>query len=75
MRYDYFYGKFLSMQWDFIDMTKVLVIEDERYLLEDITELLQYTDFEVQGASSGTEGLNVSARLRAGLDHLRHHDA
>lgn len=40
-------------------MTKVLVIEDERYLLEDITELLQYTDFEVQGANSGTQGLAV----------------
>ena len=41
-------------------MTKVLVIEDERYLLEDITELLQYTDFEVQGASNGSEGLAVA---------------
>ena len=40
-------------------MTKVLVIEDERYLLEDITELLQYTDFEVQSASSGKEGLTL----------------
>ena len=47
------------MQWDSIDMTKVLVIEDERYLLEDITELLQYTDFEVQSASSGKEGLTL----------------
>ena len=41
-------------------MTKVLVIEDERYLLEDITELLQYTDFDVQGANSGTQGLLVA---------------
>ena len=41
-------------------MTKVLVIEDERNLLEDITELLQYTDFEVQGANSGTQGLQVA---------------
>ena len=42
-------------------MTKVLVIEDERYLLEDITELLQYTDFEVQGANSGSQGLEVAS--------------
>ncbi len=41
-------------------MTKVLVIEDERYLLEDITELLQYTDFEVQSASSGKLGLTLA---------------
>jgi signal transduction histidine kinase len=41
-------------------MTKVLVIEDERYLLEDITELLQYTDFEVQSANSGTQGLQFA---------------
>lgn len=41
-------------------MTKVLVIEDERYLLEDITELLQYTEFEVQGASSGAQGLEIA---------------
>src|SRR5436190_16463046 len=41
-------------------MTKVLVIEDERYLLEDIRELLQYTDFEVQGANSGSQGLQVA---------------
>ncbi len=41
-------------------MTKVLVIEDERYLLEDITELLQYTDFEVQSASNGKEGLTLA---------------
>ncbi len=41
-------------------MTKVLVIEDERYLLEDITELLQYTDFEVQSASSGAQGLTLA---------------
>ncbi len=41
-------------------MTKVLVIEDERYLLEDITELLQYTDFEVQGVNNGKQGLRVA---------------
>ncbi|MCC6803577.1 MAG: response regulator, partial [Anaerolineae bacterium] len=41
-------------------MTKVLVIEDERYLLEDITELLEYTDFEVQGANNGSEGLEAA---------------
>jgi signal transduction histidine kinase len=41
-------------------MTRILVIEDERYLLEDITELLQYTDFEVEGASSGRKGLEIA---------------
>ncbi|MEP7291736.1 MAG: response regulator [Chloroflexota bacterium] len=41
-------------------MTKILVIEDERYLLEDITELLQYTDFEVQGANNGTLGVQIA---------------
>lgn len=41
-------------------MTKILVIEDEKYLLEDITELLQYTDFEVQGASNGAQGLRIA---------------
>ena len=41
-------------------MTKILVIEDERYLLEDITELLEYTDYEVQAANSGLKGLQLA---------------
>lgn len=41
-------------------MTKILVIEDEKYLLEDITELLEYNDFEVQGVSSAIKGVQLA---------------
>lgn len=45
---------------DLCSMTKILVIEDEKYLLEDITELLEYSDFEVQGVSSGLKGVQLA---------------
>ena len=41
-------------------MTKILVIEDEKYLLEDITELLEYTDYEVLGATNGRQALEIA---------------
>ena len=43
-------------------MTYILVIEDERYLLEDITEVLQYTSFTVQGASNGVQGVELALK-------------
>ncbi len=41
-------------------MTHILVIEDERYLLEDIMELLQYTTFTVQGVINGEQGIEMA---------------
>ena len=43
-------------------MTYILVIEDERYLLEDITEVLQYTSFTVQGANNGVQGVELALK-------------
>ena len=43
-------------------MTRVLVIEDERYLLEDIVELLRYSYFDAQGAANGQEGIDLALR-------------
>jgi CheY-like chemotaxis protein len=41
-------------------MGRILVIEDERLLLRDIVELLEFSDFEVNGAASGEEGLALA---------------
>jgi DNA-binding response OmpR family regulator len=38
-------------------VTKILVIEDEASLLEDIIEMLRFAEFDVEGASDGEEGL------------------
>jgi len=41
-------------------MTKILVIEDESALLEEIMEWLQFEDYEVYGAANGREGLQIA---------------
>jgi DNA-binding response OmpR family regulator len=41
-------------------MTKVLVIEDETPILENIIEILQFHQFEVIGAGDGHEGLQLA---------------
>ncbi|MBE2272492.1 MAG: hybrid sensor histidine kinase/response regulator [Anaerolinea sp.] len=41
-------------------MPKILVVEDEKYLLEDIMELLQYTYFEVAGTPNGQEAIRMA---------------
>lgn len=43
-------------------MTQILVIEDDRYLLQDIIELLKYTAFTVMGASDGSQGVDMALR-------------
>jgi two-component system, NarL family, response regulator NreC len=39
-------------------MTKILVIEDELHIRDNICELLGFEGFEVQGASNGLDGLH-----------------
>ena len=48
-------------------MTKILVIEDERYLLEDIVEMLQYTNYDVFGAHNGAQGLKFALEQQPDL--------
>lgn len=43
-------------------MTKILVIEDEKPLREEIIEWLSFEDFEVVGASDGIEGVKTAVR-------------
>lgn len=41
-------------------MTKILVIEDEKSLLKDILELLEYTYFDARGTTRGAEALTIA---------------
>ncbi len=41
-------------------MTKILVIEDERFLLEEILDLLSFGDFEAIGAENGVAGVTLA---------------
>jgi two-component system sensor histidine kinase/response regulator len=41
-------------------MPRILVIEDEQYLLEDILELLHYESFTPQGARDGIQGVEMA---------------
>jgi DNA-binding NarL/FixJ family response regulator len=41
-------------------MTKILVIEDEEPLLQEILDTLQFEGFDVEGASNGLEGLQLA---------------
>jgi len=43
-------------------MKKILVIEDENSLREDIIEILTYENFEVLGAENGTQGLSMAKK-------------
>ena len=44
-------------------MTKILVIEDEEPLREEILEWLGFEDFEAFGASDGVEGVEAALRI------------
>jgi signal transduction histidine kinase len=50
-----------------MELMKILVIEDERYLLEDIVEMLQYTNYDVFGAHNGVQGLKVALEQQPDL--------
>ena len=41
-------------------MVKILVIEDERALLEDVISILQYAGYEVRGALNGEKGVPLA---------------
>jgi two-component system sensor histidine kinase/response regulator len=41
-------------------MTKILVIEDEKLLLEEVLDLLNFGDYEGLGAANGLEGVNLA---------------
>ena len=40
---------------------RILVIDDERALLEDLISILQYADYEAGGALTGEDGLIIAA--------------
>src|SRR5690242_2364386 len=44
-------------------MTKILVIEDEALILENVVEILEMEGFEVKGAPNGKLGLQVAAQF------------
>jgi two-component system, sensor histidine kinase and response regulator len=41
-------------------MTRILVIEDEKLLLEEVLDLLGFGDFEALGAANGLEGVKLA---------------
>ncbi|MBE2184703.1 MAG: response regulator [Anaerolineae bacterium] len=43
-------------------MAHILVIEDEQFLLRDFMELLEFSDFNVLGATSGEQGLELAIK-------------
>ncbi len=43
-------------------MAKILVIEDEVGLLEEVVEWLQFEDYEVYGATGGAEGIRLAQK-------------
>lgn len=48
-------------------MTKILVIEDETTLREEIISILNFEDFETFGAENGAAGISVALRERPDL--------
>ncbi|MBK8022040.1 MAG: hybrid sensor histidine kinase/response regulator [Chloroflexi bacterium] len=54
-------------------MVKVLVIEDERNVLEDLVELLDYAGYESRGANSGTAGLEMTYAWMPNVIVCDHH--
>lgn len=50
----------LLVDWGWtVVMHRILVIEDEYVLLNDIVELLTYADFDAVGAGTGAQGLKL----------------
>ena len=48
-------------------MTHILVIEDEQFILENITEILAMEDFEVKGARDGKTGVEMAMEFKPDL--------
>jgi DNA-binding LytR/AlgR family response regulator len=48
-------------------MKKVLIIEDEKQLLQNIAKLLKYENFAVETASSGKEGITLALQSKPDL--------
>lgn len=48
-------------------MVRILAIEDERHILENIIETLEIEGFEVEGASGGREGVEVAHQYQPDL--------
>jgi CheY-like chemotaxis protein len=48
-------------------MARLLVIEDEPLLLNDVVELLTYAGFDAFGAATGAEGLRLLPEVRPDL--------
>ncbi len=48
-------------------MTTILVVEDERYLLEDIVELLQHADFDVLGVNEPDQVIHLAREMQPDL--------
>jgi CheY-like chemotaxis protein len=56
-------------------MKKILLIEDNKDMRENTTEILELANFKVTAAKNGKEGVEHALKEKAGLDYLRHHDA
>ena len=48
-------------------MTKILVIEDEKALLDNIVELLELEDFEATGVENGLVGVQLALQIAPDL--------
>lgn len=48
-------------------MTKILVIENEKAILDNIVELLELEDFEVTGAENGLVGVQLAHQIAPDL--------
>lgn len=48
-------------------MKKILIIEDERVMRENLVTLLEFEDFEVAAADNGTAGVKLARELRPDL--------
>lgn len=48
-------------------MARLLIIEDELLLLNDVVELLTYAGFDAFGATTGAEGLRMLAEVQPDL--------
>ncbi len=48
-------------------MTRILVIEDEEFILENIMEILAMENFEVQGARNGKAGVELALQFMPDL--------
>ena len=48
-------------------MTRLLIIEDEPLLLNDVVELLTYAGYDAFGAATGAEGLRILPEVQPDL--------